>query len=151
MIYMNVLVSDLLANEIFTQEEWGFLDTLKIPYPSRVGIDSNALWREKRRLDGLVLDAIACGKVKQIEQEVVERRRAAYVQTDCMGEGAQGIQSMADGKLYDSKSAYRRSLKEKGLVELGNDAPTKGKGPEASISERELKHDIKTAIEQLGG
>lgn len=68
-----------------------------------------------------------------------------------MGEGVQGIKSMADGKLYDSKSAYRKSLKEKGLVELGNDAPVVGKGPEASISERELKQDIKTAIEQLGG
>lgn len=32
------------------------------------------------------------------------------------------FQSMADGKYYDSKSAYRRTLSERGLVELGNDA-----------------------------
>ena len=31
------------------------------------------------------------------------------------------FQSMADGKMYDSKSAYRRSLKAQGLAELGNE------------------------------
>jgi len=146
MIYMNVLVSDLLANEIFTQEEWGFLESLRIPFN-----DTEGLWFKKRLLDIRVMNAIRGGMVNEVQSESVERQRAAYVQTDCMGEGVKGITSMADGKQYDSKSAYRKSLKEKGLVELGNDAPTKGKGPEASISERELKRDIKTAIEQLGG
>lgn len=143
MIYMNVLVSDLLA-KVFTQKEWEFLDTLRIPYNDVYG-----LWFKKRLLDIRVKEAIRDGLVKEIKPEIVERRQAAYVQSDCVG-GIKGIKSMADGKQYDSKSAYRRSLKEKGLVEVGNDAPTSGR-VEASINERELKHDIKQAIEQLGG
>lgn len=146
MIYMNVLVSDLLANKVFTQKEWEFLDTLRIPFN-----DTEGLWFKKRLLDIQVKESVKSGNAQEIKPEYVERRQSAYVQSDCMGEGVQGIKSMADGKLYDSKSAYRKSLKEKGLVELGNDAPVVGKGPEASISERELKQDIKTAIEQLGG
>lgn len=31
------------------------------------------------------------------------------------------FRSMADGRIYDSKSAYRRTLKDRGLVEVGND------------------------------
>ena len=31
------------------------------------------------------------------------------------------FRSMADGKIYDSKSAYRATLKARGLVEVGND------------------------------
>lgn len=34
------------------------------------------------------------------------------------------FRSMADGKVYDSKSAYRATLKARGLVEVGNDAMT---------------------------
>lgn len=72
---------------------------------------------------------------------------------DYMGDSVNGLQSMADGKFYDSKSAYRKSLKEKGMVELGSDAPTadKAKAVRAKIDDKDLKSDIKTAIEQLGG
>lgn len=50
------------------------------------------------------------------------------------------FQSMADGRLYDSKSAYRRTLKERGLVELGNDAPIQPPTPKADTSRREVLH-----------
>lgn len=40
-----------------------------------------------------------------------------YVVSDSMD----AIQSMADGKMYDSKSAYRRELKARGMVEIGNE------------------------------
>lgn len=33
------------------------------------------------------------------------------------------VVSQADGNGYTSKSAYRRSLKDQGMVEMGNDAP----------------------------
>lgn len=151
MIYMNVLVSDLLANKVFTQKEWEFLDTLKIPYPSREGVDSNALWREKQRLDGLLIAAVESGKVNLIPPERVEPRQAAYVQSDCIGEGVQGVFNPVNGKKYDSKSSYYKAVKDAGCVVLGNDAPKEAKGPRAKINDRELKHDIKTAIEQLGG
>lgn len=145
MIYMDVKVEDLL-NGVISQKEWDFVKDLRIPYNDR-----NGLWLRKQIIDHKIKLAIVNGKAKRVEYEKVETRKGPQVISDYAGKDINGIQSMADGKYYDSKSEYRRSLKEKGLVELGNDAPTVGKGPEASISERELKHDIKTAIEQLGG
>ncbi len=53
------------------------------------------------------------------------------------------FKSMADGRTYDSKSAYRQSLKARGLVELGNDAPLTGKpfgAPTKSEARRKLLH-----------
>ena len=50
------------------------------------------------------------------------------------------FKSMADGKLYDSKSAYRRTLKDRGLVELGNDAPVTPPKPEMKTTRREVLH-----------
>jgi hypothetical protein len=35
------------------------------------------------------------------------------------------IKSMADGKIYSSKSEMRKVYKRKGLLEVGNEAPTK--------------------------
>ena len=52
------------------------------------------------------------------------------------------FKSMADGRIYDSKSAYRRTLKEKGLTEVGNDAPL-GKpfgAPAKSEDRKKLLH-----------
>lgn len=41
------------------------------------------------------------------------------------------IRSMADGKMYDSKSELRRGYKAKGVIELGNDAASyRAKEPE---------------------
>ena len=53
------------------------------------------------------------------------------------------FQSMADGRLYESKSQYRQTLKEKGLTELGSDAPLTGKpfgAPTNSEDRRKLLH-----------
>ena len=142
--YMDVKVDDLL-NGVLTTEEYHTAVLCRIPYN-----DSGA-WLKLRMVQLKVREAIESGKVQTVKHEPVKRQRGPQVISDTVGSDINGIQSMADGKYYDSKSEYRRSLKEKGLVELGNDAPVVGKGPEASISERELKHDIKTAIEQLGG
>lgn len=35
------------------------------------------------------------------------------------------FKSMADGRLYDSKSAYRRTLRDRGLTEVGTDDPAR--------------------------
>lgn len=40
-----------------------------------------------------------------------------YVQSDTID----AFRSMADGKVYDSKSRYRQDLKARGLVEVGNE------------------------------
>jgi len=38
-----------------------------------------------------------------------------------IGDTTDAFQSMADGKMYDSKSSYRAELKRQGLREIGND------------------------------
>lgn len=55
-----------------------------------------------------------------------------YSGSDALGEGVQGIRSMADGKMYDSKTAYNKHLKENGLVCVGDDAPTTPRKPKES-------------------
>lgn len=40
-----------------------------------------------------------------------------YIQSDT----TEAFRSMADGKMYDSKSRYRADLKARGLVEIGNE------------------------------
>lgn len=61
--------------------------------------------------------------------------------------GFNGIQSQADGKRYDSRSGYYKSLKEQGahIVEHKEPKPFKPKVIKGS------GHDIKRAIQQLGG
>ncbi|MFG6591277.1 hypothetical protein [Sulfitobacter sp. 1A12157] len=49
------------------------------------------------------------------------------------------LQSMADGKIYDSKSQMRRHYKEAGVVEVGNDVPTKRATPSRDERERAKK------------
>lgn len=49
------------------------------------------------------------------------------------------FKSMADGKVYDSKSAYRQTLKDRGLVELGNDAPIAPPPPPPAKTDRRQK------------
>lgn len=52
--------------------------------------------------------------------ELIEQGARLQIIRDHVGD----FQSMADGKRYDSKSQYRRSLKEAGFIEMGNDHPT---------------------------
>lgn len=151
MIYMNVLMSDLLKSGILTQENCEFLNNLRIPYPARDGIDSNALFREKQRLDGLIKEAIASGVVKEEERESFQRQRGPQIISDYISGPGGAIQSQADGKMYDSKSQYYKAVKAAGCVVLGTDAPTKCKEPEYNICEKTLKRDINEAIQQLGG
>lgn len=54
--------------------------------------------------------------------------------------------SMADGKTYDSKSEYRKSLKSLGYEELGNDKIEKQKPKDDS---EEIITDLKRAMGEL--
>ena len=47
------------------------------------------------------------------------------------------LQSMADGKTYDSKSAMRKGYKERGYVEVGSDYSTKQPEPKISAELRQ--------------
>lgn len=142
---MGVKVEDLLDG-VLTQGEISFVDGLRIPYN-----DNTGLWTQLMMVQRKVAKALESGMVSKVSYEPVTKQAGPHVISDYTGGGIDGIKSMADGKYYDSKSEYRKELKRRGLVELGNDAPVKGKGPEAHISDRELKQDIAQAISQLGG
>lgn len=57
-------------------------------------------------------------------QESIFRRRANQGELQCpmvIRDGMDPVQSMLDGKMYDSKSKLRKTYKEGGVVEVGND------------------------------
>lgn len=68
---------------------------------------------------------------------------APYVRTD----GMDPIRSMADGRLYDSKSAYYASVKRAGCEIIGND--TGGSPPRPGYQAGHVEVDIKRAIAEL--
>lgn len=67
---------------------------------------------------------------------------AAYVISDSMD----AMRSMADGKVYDSKSRYRRELRARGCYEVGNDRMDSA--PKALPPVREA---LRQTIQQLRG
>lgn len=56
------------------------------------------------------------------------------------------IRSMADGKMYNSKSVYARSVKAAGCEIIGNDTV-----PRRRTEMPPVREDIRRAIQQLGG
>lgn len=56
------------------------------------------------------------------------------------------IRSMADGKMYDSKSRYRGDLKARGLIEVGNDRVER-----RPVQAPRVRDDMRQALRQLGG
>jgi hypothetical protein len=64
-----------------------------------------------------------------------------------IGDHMDATKHMADGRTYDSKSAFRAATRAAGCVELGNDAPVGAPPPD--VNRAELRNDIRTAFEQL--
>ena len=62
-------------------------------------------------------------------------------------DGMDPIMNHANGLMYDSRSAYERGVKDAGCVIVGDDKLTPS--PRPVLSDRELKQDIKTAIDQV--
>ena len=54
----------------------------------------------------------------------VERERRSDSRLQIIRDEAEPFQSQATGRVHDSKSAYRRELREHGFIEMGNDRPT---------------------------
>lgn len=68
---------------------------------------------------------------------------APMIRTD----GMDAIRSMADGRMYDSKSAYYADLKARGCEIVGNDKAPFDRRP--TFEPQGVERDVKTAIEQL--
>jgi hypothetical protein len=67
-----------------------------------------------------------------------------------IGDTTDAFQSMADGKLYDSKSAYRAELRRQGLREIGNDIDGHLKDVEASNPQKpKAKADVIKAYQKV--
>lgn len=62
-----------------------------------------------------------------------------------MGDNMQPVQSMLDGRMYDSKSALRRTYKAAGVVEVGNDAARFKPRAKPKIERREVKETLERA------
>jgi hypothetical protein len=57
------------------------------------------------------------------------------------------ILNHANGLMYDSRSAYERGVKDAGCEIIGGEKLTPK--PRPTLSDRELKQDIKTAMDQV--
>lgn len=59
------------------------------------------------------------------------------------------VQSMLDGKMYDSKSALRATYKAAGVVEVGNDIKAEPKKPDRP-KRKDVKAAVSKAFSQVG-
>lgn len=84
-----------------------------------------------------------CGRFEAIK-EPKKIPCAPYVQTDTM---LDPVEHPVTGKLYDSKSALRRTYKELGLIERGNEKPKVRQAKGADFDE--IREEVKEATRKL--
>ncbi len=62
------------------------------------------------------------------------------------------VQSMLDGKLYDSKSTLRRTYKEGGVVEVGNDSSIVDPKPfrKPKVTKEDVRPAVRRAFSKAG-
>jgi hypothetical protein len=92
----------------------------------------------------------AMHEVSQWPQECLEqfrRKRSDLPAPFIRADGMDPILNHANGLMYDSRSAYERGVKDAGCEIVGNEKLTAK--PRPTLSDRELKQDIKTAIDQV--
>jgi len=144
MIYMNCEEPELL--KVISKKDLEWAASVRIPYNS-----SGGEWAKKHSIDSKIKTAINKGKITPIKYEEIKPTRSVQIIGDYIAGPNGSVKNMADGKVYDSKSAYYKAVKAAGCVVMGNDAPKQAKEAEYKINERELKQDIAKAIQQLGG
>lgn len=111
-----VMVEESEVLEILARDERAFYESgMRIPYRS-----NGDLWRFMESITDKILSALGSGKLKYTENRPEFNRVVFSVISDDLGGG---VLCPADGKRYDSKSAYYRAVKSKGLEIVGNDAP----------------------------
>ena len=59
-----------------------------------------------------------------------------------------GVQSMLDGKMYDSKSRLRKTYRAAGMVEVGNETPKPFKPPPPD--RKAIRESIRKAAARVG-
>lgn len=82
--------------------------------------------------------------VNVLDLEYEEPKRSPLGAPMIISDNMSPIRSMADGKMYDSKSAYERGVRATGCRVVGNDRLDSSKTERPRVG-----HDIKLAIDQL--
>lgn len=114
--------------------------------------------------DGLVYDRLSWTWVtpEEMERRRADREERSFQMQRRQGElcapmvigdsqgGIRGIMSMADGRLYDSKSNMRRHYREAGVIEVGNDVPTKKPKTDWAAEGRKRKAALGRALSAKG-
>jgi hypothetical protein len=95
----------------------------------------------------------ACGDIHELSEwpraclEQFRKARSHLPMPAIRADGMDPILNHANGLMYDSRSAYERGVKDAGCEIVGNEKLTAK--PRPTLSDRELKQDIKTAIDQV--
>ncbi len=96
-----------------------------------------------------------CGDMHQTNEWPAEcmgqfrKKRSDLPMPAIRSDGMDTIVNHADGRLYDSRSAYERAVKDAGCVIVGNDFDVPSGPKTTSPDPKDLAQDIKTAIEQV--
>jgi hypothetical protein len=68
-----------------------------------------------------------------------------------MSDAMQPVQSQLDGRIYDSKSKLRRTYRDAGVVEVGNDSSvTDPKRKVPKVDRQAIKASVSKAFSQAG-
>ncbi len=78
-----------------------------------------------------------------------ERKRSELEAPMFIRDDMEPVQSMLDGKMYDSKSQLRATYKAAGVTEVGNDVPTKPYTP-AKVDTKAINESVEKAFQQAG-
>ncbi len=95
----------------------------------------------------------SCGDLHEVSAwpreclEQFKRKRSDLPAPFIRSDGMDPILNHANGLMYDSRSAYERGVKDAGCEIVGNEKLTAK--PRPTLSDRELKQDIKTAMDQV--
>lgn len=141
MIYMNIDLNEAISKKVISKKDAEWVTNVRITYPG-----SADLWGRKYVIDSAICKAISSGKVKKIEQEIASCRSAPNVISDDLKAGINGLHNPADGKMYDSKSAYYKGVKAAGCIVMGNDAPAEARKEERG--DFDCSKELKEAIQQ---
>ena len=88
---------------------------------------------------------------KHLAAPLIPRRAASSLSAPhLISDTTDAFRSMADGRLYDSKSSYRAELKRQGLREIGNDVAGHLKDVEATAPKKPKAHaDVIKAYQKV--
>lgn len=95
----------------------------------------------------------ACGDIHDVAAwprtclEQFRKARSHLPMPAIRSDGMDAIMNHANGLMYDSRSAYERGVRDAGCEIVGSEKIKPNARP--VLSDRELKQDIKTAIDQV--